>query len=89
MFLKHLSVDIAKNSIENITILWDMNKLFEEFVYVLLKRGQNTYFVSSQESKPLLKNGNNEYRDTFVDIYLEKDNYKIVLDTKYKIESFF
>jgi 5-methylcytosine-specific restriction enzyme subunit McrC len=90
MFLNHLSVDITNNTIENLTILWDMNILFEEFVYMLLKRGQRNFRVSPQEKKPLLKRKGTEYRDTFVDIYIEKEHEeeKIVLDTKYKINSF-
>ncbi len=90
MFLNHISVDISKNTIENLTILWDMNKLFEEFVYQLLRKGQSEYEVSCQKYCCLLKQvgSGKEFRDTYTDIFLEKDGEKIVLDTKYKIGSF-
>ena len=55
MFLKHISVDISQNRIENITILWDMNKLFEEFVYQLLRKGQSEFKVNYQKKCCLLK----------------------------------
>lgn len=97
MFLSRISVDISKNTIENITILWDMNKLFEEFVYQLLRKGQKDYTVNYQKQCCLLRKiGNDkEFRDTYTDIFLEKEDgknkeekEKIVLDTKYKIGSF-
>ena len=90
MFLKHISVDISQNRIENITILWDMNKLFEEFVYQLLKKGQNEFEVNYQKKCCLLKRvgKGKEFRDTYTDIFLERGKEKIVLDTKYKIGSF-
>ncbi len=40
MFIENSSVDLSKNKIENITLLWDMNKLFEEFIYELIKRNK-------------------------------------------------
>ena len=89
MFLENISVDISKNSIENITLLWDMNLLFEEFVYGLLKRNNFGYTVNYQKKHKLLKNDeyNKKYGNTFVDIYLEKDGKKIIVDTKYKINT--
>ena len=33
MFVEQTSVDLSKNKFENITLIWDMNKLFEEFIY--------------------------------------------------------
>ena len=87
MFLENISVDISKNSLENMTLLWDMNLLFEEFVYELLKRNNLSYTVNYQKKHKLLKNDeyNKKYGNTFVDIYLEKDGKKIIIDTKYKI----
>ena len=96
MFLENISVDISKNSIENITLLWDMNILFEEFVYEIIKRHLDDYTPHYQKDKKLLKNPDNsrEYGNTYVDIYLHKNNLsedgensKIILDTKYKINS--
>ena len=91
MFLENISVDISKNSIENITLLWDMNLLFEEFVYEIIKRHVTGYTPYYQKNKKLLRNVDNlkEYGNTFVDVYLQKNDNKdkIILDTKYKINS--
>ncbi len=78
MFVEHSSVDLSLNKFENITILWDMNKLFEEFIYQLIRRKLPQYQAKGQYKKALLKNRN---RNTYVDIMI---NEKIIIDTKYK-----
>lgn len=82
MFVEQASVDLSKNKFENITLVWDMNKLFEEFVYEILKR-QTSLSVSAQKGKRLLKNVDSKIRNTYVDILITKPQ-KIVVDTKYK-----
>ena len=82
MFVEQTSVDLSKNKFENITLIWDMNKLFEEFVYEILKR-QTSLSVSAQKGKRLLKNVDSKMRNTYVDILITKPQ-KIVVDTKYK-----
>ena len=82
MFVEQTSVDLSKNKFENITLVWDMNKLFEEFVYEILKR-QTSLSVSAQKGKRLLKNVDSKMRNTYVDILITKPQ-KIVVDTKYK-----
>ena len=77
---------MSKNSIQNITLLWDMNKLFEEFIAEIFKRNDEinkNYNVKIQHNKKLFKDGN---KNTSVDILLENKNNKnkIILDTKYK-----
>ena len=41
MFIENSTIDLTNTKIENIILLWDMNKLFEEFVFELLKRNEN------------------------------------------------
>lgn len=82
MFVEQTNVDLSKNKLENITLVWDMNKLFEEFVYEILKR-QTSLSVSAQKGKRLLKNVDSKIRNTYVDILITKPQ-KIVVDTKYK-----
>jgi len=92
MFVEKTSVDLTKNRFESITLLWDMNKLFEEFVFEIMKEMQEElqYRISAQKQAKLLKEKQNDgnfckKRNTFVDIMAEKnDGEKIVLDTKYK-----
>lgn len=92
MFLENSSVDLSKNRIENITLLWDMNKLFEEFVYELIKHNKidGVKKAEAQKCKRLLSDNNSTRRDTKIDILITKDDdSKIILDTKYKkFESF-
>ena len=40
MFVEKTSVDLSKNKFENITLIWDMNKLFEEFVFEIMKKNE-------------------------------------------------
>ncbi len=88
MFVEHSSVDLSKNKFENITLLWDMNKLFEEFIYQVIKKKakiEGLVLVKSQAQKKLLKN----HRLTKADILIETKDRKIIIDTKYKkLESF-
>lgn len=87
MFIEKTSVDLSKNKFENITLIWDMNKLFEEFVFEIMKKSQNEWGwkFTAQKCKKLLIGDENKKRNTYVDIFAEKDNDKIIIDTKYKI----
>ena len=86
MFVEQTSVDLSKNKFENITLIWDMNKLFEEFIYEIINKYSEEYNckITAQRGKKLLIGDNSKKRNTFVDIMIEKNDEKIVLDTKYK-----
>lgn len=90
MFIEKTSVDLSKNKFENITLFWDMNKLFEEFVFEIMKKfeGELGCKLVAQKGRRLLKNDTSKKRNTFVDIMVEKGDgdelERIVLDTKYK-----
>lgn len=87
MFVEKTSVDLSKNKFENITLIWDMNKLFEEFVFEIMKKFENELGckLTAQRGRKLLVGDTSKKRNTFVDIMIEKINgEKIVLDTKYK-----
>ena len=90
MFVEKTSVDLSKNKFENITLIWDMNKLFEEFVFEIMKKNETTlgWKFAAQKGRRLLKNDTSKKRNTFVDIMVERgkgeEKERIVLDTKYK-----
>ncbi|MBR6722960.1 hypothetical protein IKL64_05860 [bacterium] len=86
MFIEQTSVDLSKNKFENITLIWDMNKLFEEFVFELINKYKDDFKceVKSQKGRKLLRGDHNKKRNTYVDIMVKKGNEKIVVDTKYK-----
>lgn len=88
MFVNHSSIDLSGNKLENITILWDMNILFEEFICELIRK-HTSYYPKYQKGKRLLieSESRKKYGGTFVDMYVEKDNKKIIIDTKYKLNS--
>lgn len=90
MFIENATVDLTKNRLENIILLWDMNKLFEEFVFELLKRNEslfNGWKFYAQKGKHLLVNQNktnNKEIFTYVDIFAQKGGSIVIIDTKYK-----
>lgn len=85
MFVENSSVDLSKNKFENVTLVWDMNKLFEEFIYQVIRRKiKEVTFVKDQYGKYLLEQGEQKRRLTKADIIVEKDKEKIIIDTKYK-----
>lgn len=87
MFVEKTSVDLSKNKFENITLIWDMNKLFEEFVFEIMKKNETElgWKFTAQKGKRLLAGDDNKKRNTYVDIFAENGKDKIILDTKYKI----
>ena len=82
MFVEQASVDLSKNKFENITLVWDMNKLFEEFIFELIRRKIPECKALAQKPKRLLKKENVTRRDTKVDILVQKP--EVIIDTKYK-----
>lgn len=82
MFVEQTSVDLSKNKFENITLVWDMNKLFEEFIFELIKRKIPECKAIAQKPKRLLKRENVTRRDTRIDILIQ--NPQVIIDTKYK-----
>lgn len=84
MFVEKTSVDLSKNKFENITLVWDMNVLFEEFVFEIMKKSCPDWKLTAQKGQRLLKGDNNKKRNTYVDIFAQKENVKIIIDTKYK-----
>lgn len=82
MFVEQTSVDLSKNKFENITLVWDMNKLFEEFIFELIKRKIPECEAIAQKPKRLLKRENVIRRDTRIDILIQ--NPQVIIDTKYK-----
>lgn len=82
MFVEQTSVDLSKNKFENITLVWDMNKLFEEFIFELIKRKIPEFEAIAQKPKRLLKKENVTRRDTKVDILVQHP--QVIIDTKYK-----
>lgn len=97
MFLENSSIDMNQHKIKTISLLWDMNKLFEEFIFEFIRRNKDKINeklennkikrIKYQKGKRLLycEEVNQHYGNTFVDIFLESKDKKFIIDTKYKI----
>lgn len=51
MFVNQCSVDLSRNKIENVALVWDMNVLFEEFIGEVFKRKCPTLDIELQKGK--------------------------------------
>lgn len=78
--------DITRGSNDMIALMFDMNKLWEKFVYISLRRNiPKNYKITAQKTKNFWapKSGRSSYLQP--DILITKENQKnIVLDTKWK-----
>lgn len=88
MILLNYSPDLHHGNNHVWTLMFDMNKLWEEFVYVTLKRKLTDCIVRPQKQKTLWKSNSNR-KTVRADIVVEKNtNYgteTFVLDTKWKM----
>lgn len=81
------SPDFSENTKENFSFVFDMNSLFEEFIFEFIKKNQikideNIENIKSQTSdKYVFKNNKFNLKP---DIIINKYNEKIIIDTKYK-----
>lgn len=99
MFLENSLIDMNQHKIKTISLLWDMNKLFEEFIFEFIRKNKdkiNENFkknnqievIKYQECKKLLycKEIKRYCKNSFVDIFVNFKNKKVVIiDTKYKL----
>lgn len=99
MFLKKLRPEFSGHRKGKVfTLLFDMNELFEEFIYQVLKRNESRLGiqVAAQKKRRLvtaerdfLNNGqwvDRSLFDTYTDIFVKPDSgVGFIIDTKYKI----
>jgi len=85
MILLNYSPDLHHGNNHVWTLMFDMNKLWEEFVYVTLKRKLTGCTVMAQKQKTLWESDNNR-KTVRADIVVKNNDGKIfVLDTKWKM----
>lgn len=85
MFLQNSTISLHNHTFSNLAILFDMNKLFEEFVYMALKRTYPQWNIKAQNSKQIITSINNIPNTDYTirpDIIV---NGNTIIDTKYKI----
>ena len=68
-----------------LALMFDMNKLWEEYVYIMLRRYLEDFEVRSQEFKHFWQQEDGTYKTIRPDIVIRKDNQVVaILDTKWK-----
>lgn len=85
MFLQNSTISLHNHTFTNLAILFDMNKLFEEFVYMALKRTYPEWDIEAQKPKQIIKSIGNFPNTAYAirpDIVV---NGNTIIDTKYKI----
>ena len=81
LLILNYSPDVSAGKNHVLAILFDMNLLWEEFIYRQLKKQQNEGFtVSRQQQKPFWKR-----RYLRPDILLKYGDKNVVIDTKWKV----
>lgn len=84
MILLNYSPDLHHGSNHVWTLMFDMNKLWEEFVFVTLRRKLTDCKVWAQKPKVLWESDNNS-KHVKADIVVQKEKETFVLDTKWKM----
>lgn len=79
LILLNYHPDLSTGRIDVLALMFDMNLLWEQFVYKSLRKHLKDYIVKTQTSKPFW--GSVKMKP---DILIENGSTKIVLDTKWK-----
>jgi 5-methylcytosine-specific restriction enzyme subunit McrC len=79
----HPDINKGKNNV--LSLMFNMNLLWEKFVYVSLKKYFKEGIISKQLKKSYWKLGNGKTINLIPDIVMIKDHKKYIVDTKWKL----
>lgn len=85
LLLLNYRPDVSSGANHSIAILFDMNKLWEEYIYRMLQNANEGRFViHNQKSTSFWSANGKSNRHLRPDIIIELDDKRIVIDTKWK-----
>jgi len=84
LLLLHYHPDVSKGHNNVLALMFDMNKLWEEFVAVSLRKYCKQYHLSAQATRCFWQANKGERSNIRPDIVLRQQSRCIVLDTKWK-----
>lgn len=83
LIILNYSPDIAQGNIKMLALLFDMNKLWEEYVLVMLRKlNYNHLTIKGQSSKSFW---DSNYLKPDIEIYNAETEESIIIDTKWKL----
>ncbi|NRV01589.1 5-methylcytosine-specific restriction enzyme subunit McrC [Clostridium beijerinckii] len=84
LILSNTTISFGLSKIETFSFMFDMNKLFEEFIYKFIKKHKEEIGIKNISGQKLLGKLFGEF-NMYYDIYIKDENNRdIIIDTKYK-----
>ena len=89
LIIQNYSPDLINGANSVIGILFDMNKLFETFIYRRLKREENNFgeyklYIKGQTSREFWQ-GRSVRPDIILEYMIDGEQYRVIIDTKWKV----
>ena len=84
LILLNYHPDIKHGTNDVLALMFDMNKLWEKFVYMSLRKKLINYSVKAQNTKDFWQTGSGDRTTIRADIFIKNKENTVVLDTKWR-----